>query len=913
MIFLRELADLLLQDHGSALRDIAVVLPSRRAGLHLRQHLALLHRGPLWSPQVHTLDTFLTALAGLEQLDSLATLLELHQVHLELRGEKADPLEHFLQWGPTALRDMNDVDQHLLDHAIIYRDLRNLEEIDAWSYRSGELSKGQKDLAERWAHHAQLHERLLETLFRKGLGTTGQIARIAADKALDPASFGRWDRVHFAGLNALTPAQLKVVRSLCDAGRADVAWDADRYYLEHELQEAGRFLRADIAALGAGRIPAQDMVRGDPPQVRVVRAPGRMVQVWTAIGELLNASPDEREDTCIILSDEQLLPPLLSALPEELGPVNVTMGLALADMPIGDLLHAFLQLHTAPGSRAARENALSHLLGHAIWGHAGTRVENALGMLRMARGGRIPPDVLRQGPEGDPVADHLSAALVDVRHAGQLRDRIHHLLRAAKEARPDPVMEEQLFRTALVIDRLDALLQVEDRPMTVAAYSEVLLRLFREARIDLYGEPLEGIQVMGLLESRAMDHAHFIILGAEEGHLPGAGIENSFIPWDIRRAYGLPLGDDSQAVSAYPVFRLLHHARKITLVHGDSGEEAGGPSRYLQQWAHELPRAAATQLQSVDVRIPIRKRHDAHIALRKGPQELDALRARCESGWSPTALSTWLTCPLDHYFKYVLGLQETPSRADRLGHDELGRVVHGVLEQMHRALMGQWVTPADLEHLRRSLPDLLDERSRALDIPIDLSTGAAFLQMTMARQALDAHLEQLHKRVSKGERLRILAAETEIAAELPTAFHGLDHPVHLKGRIDLIEERDGVSRLVDMKTGHVDPSELKVAFADPEPLDKLTDKSLQLIIYSWLYLTTVAEAGPISACIVPLRARSMLDGLPLVVDGGMLLGNEFLPRAGALLGRLVRRMMDPDVPIAHRAESRYCRFCAEGQ
>ncbi|MCB0791325.1 MAG: PD-(D/E)XK nuclease family protein [Flavobacteriales bacterium] len=913
MNFLRRLAELLLNDHGTALTQVAVVLPSRRAGVHLRDHLATVSGGALWSPEIHTLDTFLATLTGIEALEHPVALLRMYRVHVELLADRADPLEVFLQWAPTALRDMNDVDQYLLDHETVYRDLRHLEEIDAWSYRSGDLSQGQQRLAQHWLHHGRMHAGLVNDLSATGQGTDGWIARTAA--ALVEASPGTcaWRMVWFAGLNALTPAQTKVVKKLQEVGSAMVAWDVDRYYLDDPIQEAGRFLRENIRALGEGRIPPTDSIASDPPTVSVVRTSGRMAQVWTAVSELTRSTTRERAGTSIILADERLLVPLLAVLPQELGPVNITMGLPLSGLPMTDLVEALIDLQTVATQGVRRSKALTTLLEHPFW----RGVDPGLPAMLRARSthppGSLPATPPSTGRAEEAVIDALRNALVPTTTAVGLRKSLQHLVRAAQLAGPDIVQEEQLFRIALAIEELERTVNTVGSPITMNAYGEMLRGLLRGTRLDLFGEPLEGVQVMGVLESRATDHDRIILLGANEEQLPKGGPDHSFIPWDVRHAYGLPLREDATTVGAYPVLRMLHHARSITLVHGSGAEDGNGPSRFILQWKKELPERTGIRPTSQDIHIPAPARHDARIVLNKGPEELAILRACCEKGWSPTALATWSVCPLDFYFKYVVGVREQPGTSDGLGHDELGRIVHGVLENLLADRLGHWLIVQDVETMQQRLPALIAEQARILGTDTDIAHGAAFLQLSMARRALDNHLRHLHRRLELGDRIRSIAIEHELEAGLPAVHHGLDHTVRLRGRIDLIEERNGVVRIIDVKTGRADPSELKISTSGADGSEELSGKAFQMLLYVWAYLTRTPDARSVAARILPLRSRSLLDGIPLRVDGEEEIGREQLTAIGDLIGGPVRQIMDPTLPFAHRPGSRYCRFCAEGQ
>ncbi|HRF78755.1 MAG TPA: hypothetical protein PL070_01580, partial [Flavobacteriales bacterium] len=243
--FLQRLAEALLERHPHDLEDVAVVLPGKRAGLHLRKYLAEAHGGALWSPDIMDVGNFVQRVSGLQQGNSMELLFQLHRTYVELRGAAADPLETFLEWAPTTLRDLSEVDAHLLDLDILYKDLRAYHELDEWSFNLGELSPGQQRTNAEWRATGELHRLFHERMRATGLATSGFVARISAEITSHPIALP-WKKIWFAGLNALDPATTSTIKNLQDQGRAEVAWDTDTHYLADQRQEAGRYLRRSI-------------------------------------------------------------------------------------------------------------------------------------------------------------------------------------------------------------------------------------------------------------------------------------------------------------------------------------------------------------------------------------------------------------------------------------------------------------------------------------------------------------------------------------------------------------------------------------------------------------------------------------------------------------------------------------------
>ncbi|MEO8733202.1 MAG: hypothetical protein ABI373_02615, partial [Flavobacteriales bacterium] len=329
--FLQEVARVMLAEHGKDLREVTVVLPSQRAGLYLRKWLAEEAGAPLWGPEIFTVGTFMERLSGLRSLPPEELLLEAYEAYREVEKEKARPIGEFLQWAPTSLADISEADAYLVPLEGFYRDLRSWEELD-WSFNDTPLSFGQESMVRFWAMIGKMHAALNARLLTQGTGTTGLIERTAASAQVGE---GLWKTVWFAGLNALTPSQERVIAQFKELGIARLAWDADTYYLNDPLQEAGGHLRKAIARFGPGVLPARNGLASGRLGMRIIRAPNEVAQAWSVAELLRDTSQAERANTAVVLADESLLQPLLEALPENLGPLNITMGLPIALLPVG--------------------------------------------------------------------------------------------------------------------------------------------------------------------------------------------------------------------------------------------------------------------------------------------------------------------------------------------------------------------------------------------------------------------------------------------------------------------------------------------------------------------------------------------------------------------------------------------------
>ncbi len=434
------------------------------------------------------------------------------------------------------------------------------------------------------------------------------------------------------------------------------------------------------------------------------------------------------------------------------------------------------------------------------------------------------------------------------------------------------------------------------------SYRTLRTKLLREERIAFIGEPLRGAQIMGVLETRALDHERIILLGASEGTLPRTGHQQSWIPYSVRKAWNLPMRSDAEAIAAYHFQRMAHHAQHMELVHGTGdGPGCGEPSRLILQWKHELDGASNTRFSSAVHAIPFLKRPSPAIAIQKDAVVLERFSQICKSGLSPSALAMWLRCPLDFYYTRALGVKEADTVDGRLGSDVLGEAVHNALESIYKPYINKVLEPGHLLEAANSVHQKLHDEL-ASSFPEDvLSRGHFRLRMEMAAKAMDRHLRAEALRCKQEETV-ILALEDELTADLRP-------DVKIKGRIDRIEMRNGVHYIMDLKTGAVDPSLLRITELERSQFTAKRTQALQLLIYGWMYLRTKPDVSLVRAGILPLQKASEAQGMMVQVAKSQDLERSSIPEMELALGMIIDEIMDKDVPLLHDPESLYCNAC----
>jgi hypothetical protein len=898
--FLQRTARAIIDRHGDDLQQVAIVVPGQRAAAHLQKYLAEVIGRPFWAPVMLDMGRFLSAVAGARQATQAELLLTLHRLHGTLDTSGTNDLTEFLQWAPTTLRDMSEVDHHLIDLDELYRDLRSFAEIDQWSLALGEeLSEGQQLAVSLWNRSGELHRLLHAQMAADRKGTSGWIAREAALRAAGTDL--PWTAVWCVGANALEPAATAVLRAFDRRNMLHLAWDLDRYYLDNKEQEAGRFIRRSIEALGAGAVPPVDLFREKERTISSVVVPDARSQAQHAANWLNALAQDERPNVLVLLADESLLPSLVASLPATCGPINISAGLPWVNWPLKGLLDLFIALFEARQRTGALPTGiLQAYLLHPLIARGETDLQGAAALRRIQRS-TLSAELVQEHLGGAP----LSATLLTGLAQEALQPAVNAFLGAfAALHGEDPQVLEQVLRTTDAWNRLCT--QVSDAGLSVdreLMHRDVRDRLMNMEPIGYAGDAALGIQVMGLLETRALSPERVLVVGANEGHLPRSGGQQSFIPHDLRRALGLPLPNDSASVQAYHFQRLVQGTRELVLIgHAGGGPEPAEPTRFIAQWEHELVPISRTRIEHGTVVAKPSPAIRGSVHIERAPwiaQELERMGAK---GISPSTLSIWLRCPMDLFFRRVMRVREPDDYSPRLESRVLGSAVHEVLRKSLEPHLGTVLRPADLDGWRQGLAQRLAAEVATELKDAALDRGHHMLSLAMAEEALDRYLRSEAARIAAGATITPLSVELDVEQVLPNGFR-------IVGRCDRVDLRDGLVHILDLKTGNVRPEQVKLRSLDRGDLKAGHGYALQLLTYAWAYMHRHPDVQAVHTGLIPLQQPSNAEGIWLSVNGEENITRDMLGQVTELLCTLTEEIVRGTAPFAHDPASEYCACC----
>ena len=954
--FLYQVATLFYQQYGAEIHRLAFVFPNRRAGLFFQKYLSEISERPLFSPSILTINDLFMQLSGKHPADKIQMLFRLYELYKQRSGS-SESFDEFIYWGEMLLNDFDDIDKYMVDARMLFRNVSDLKSLDDdfnylspeqvqairsfWSsfYPKGD-SPNQQHFLELWEILYDLYAGLRTSLAKDGCGYDGMIFREVVEQLeKEPMSDFPFDQVVFVGLNALSVSEERLLLALQKKGVADFYWDYVGPWVTDPDNKASFFLERNLRLFPSRmELPATEPVQAEIRVLGVPSAIGQAKQVYP----ILQALADEQQltdesalRTAIVLPDEHLLVPVLNAIPEAIQHINVTMGYPLAGTPVAALMEYILTLQK--NIRYIDRVPVFYfrdvlpILNHQYVMAAAPEEVSQL-VKDMTAGNRIyvhAADLNRH--------ELLSILFTPVQNTEELSDYLIHVLEALnaclRNNRPNPddeemisnstqttadIEQEFIFHYFATVNRMKEVMHEAKIEMRLDTYFRLLKRMTDLITIPFEGEPLSGLQVMGVLETRALDFDRLIILSMNEGIFPLKKAANSFIPYNLRRGFGLPTYEHQDSVWAYHFYRLIRRAKQVTLLYDTrtTGLQTGEVSRFVHQLRYHYQYPLIDELVVYDVASsavpPISVQKTAEVEkllsdfLFGGPRALSA-----------SAINTYLDCPLKFYFSVLEQIQEEDEITETVERDVFGSILHKVMEDLYAPFKGKLVTADLLKLLRKDQPLLTGTIARAFAELFFKSPvvrpleGENFLTGEMIRKYAEKILEQ----DARFTPFHYIESEKKVRATITLSDRRI---VQLKGFIDRVDSLDRVLRIVDYKTGSG-----KLEF---ESVEGLFDKEakdrpkavMQVFLYAWMYQQLPEYTGmPIQPAIYYLRTLFQRSFDPVVEQkkgrGKADKVNSFQDFASDFEDKLrqcLDEIFDLDIPFTQTETGKACAYCS---
>lgn len=841
--------------------DLVLVVPSKRASLFLLQKFAQSTSKAGFAPTIYTIEEFIGLVSGLTYASNTQLIFELYQVYKTIHGKKADNFHDFSNWGNTLLQDFNEIDRYLIPQKKLFDYLSAIQETNHW-YVKPEKTPMIEAYIEFWNSLETIYHQFSKHLLSQNIGYQGLVYRKASENIEEYAAEMNEGSHYFIGFNALNTSESTIIQSLLDQKKAEIYWDIDPFFIEDPVHDAGYFVRSYLKNWSHFE---KNTLKGPAPNylkeknINIIGVP-RNVSQAKYVGSLLQQFTSDKQHspqrTAVILGDENLLNPLLNSIPDVVSSINITMGLPLSQTPAASLYSEFIALYLNWNSKGWYYNDIISLVSHPYIKRLFKEPEETLTRLykeiREKNWVYIQPEQLHNLSEEDrsilqvlfsrnyTSPGNLLDASIEV--AQELKDRF--------ESFGDSIALEYLAKTITVINEIKIYLNKFDFINDIKSFQSLFRELTNKETLDFYGKPLEGIQLMGMLESRNLDFETVIITSLNEGILPSGKTSGSFIPFDLKQEFKMPTYKEKDAVYTYHFYRLLQRAKNIYLLYNTEPDvlEGGEKSRFISQLLSEnRVKGSIRQIiasPSMSLTVPIKK------SIAKDVSVLSLLRERARKGFSPSSLSSYIRDPIDFYKKYVLRIRESEEVEENIAANTFGTIIHASIEILYQPFVGSVLSPEAIRERISLIPEVVRNAFSEYYPNVSLTEGKNLIAYHVIQRYLQKFLE-MEIESSRNHKIELLAVEEELSTTI--TVQGLEFPICLKGTIDRIDKKDGVLRILDYKTGNTKNTEVEITEWDTITTEPDKGKAFQMMAYSLMYYEKYGMEN-FEAAIIPFRS-----------------------------------------------------------
>lgn len=947
-MFLQRIARAFYTEHKADIRKFTFVFPNRRAGLFFRKHLMELIDKPIFSPEIITVNECFFNASTRKVADRTAQLFRLYRIYKEL-SKVDESFDAFVFWGEMLLSDFNDVDKHEVDASNLFRNVTALKEID-WlkEYLTDEQQKAieqfwrhffyddkatKKEFIAIWEVLLPLYEQFKAELLNENTATEGMIFREVTEllKNNETPDYFKGKSFVFIGFNALNKSEKTLFLELKKRGQADFYWDYEADELRDSDNQASRFYKENIRQFPSKLSIEKRTEKLRDKSFKLIAVPssvGQTKEVYNLLSELYPEDSSEKDwiKTAVVLPDESLLVPLLHSLPENISNVNVTMGYPLKASPVSGLLENIFELQRRVNPRGEfYHQVVSNILNHQ---YISTLCRDKVHSIqhKMVKTNTIYLDasafenddilktifVCKNSPDTFP--EYLLEVLKKLNLAWQ---------NYSKKTGKHFLECDFLYQYYIAINRLNEVMKTFGMfEMSLDTQIRLIRQLVGGVSIPFEGEPLDGLQVMGMLETRGLDFENLIICSFNEGIFPKKHSSNSFIPNNLRRAFSMPTFEYNDAISAYNFYRLIQRTKRLYFLYDSrtEGMQTGEVSRF----AHQLHYHYGVDFEKINVVYDVKFMTENVIEVQKTPEIMDKLLAFTIEGEEGRALSAssinkYINCPLRFYFSSIERIREQDEVEEDVEAGMFGKILHKAMELIYKPFIGKMVQKAELNDLRKNQSVIEKTVTRAFakeffnkgdeeDAEIELEG-----KHLLTAQIIKRFVQKVLEFDAEHAPFKYIQSEANVKYRFP--FDDKPTYVNLNGLIDRVDEKEGMIRILDYKTGGDDLRFKSLEQVFERNLKNRPKVVLQTLLYCLLY---EMETGKKDLVPGVLKVKDLFKG---TVDTRLQFNlkpqsyepvenyTDYKDEFVAKLKATFEELFNPEVPFVQCTEVDLCKYC----
>ncbi len=861
--FLYSVTDFLYNKYQQNISDFTIVFPNRRAGVFFTKYLSEISKKTMWMPQIFTINEFAQKLSNLQLADKLSLTFELYKSYKSVY-KSYENFDDFYFWGEMLLNDFDDIDKYLIDADDIFQNISSIKDLDYnFDYLSeeqikaikqffnnfdqGQISDKKESFIKIWNVLNPVYKNFKQKLAEKSIAYEGMIYRQVFDKIKNNTLDLDFKRIVFIGFNALNKCENELFKYLQNNKLAEFYWDYDNYYTKtNKKHEAGLFLRDNINKFKNDDFLFNYDNLNSKKNIEFISSPSDVAQT-KLVSKILNDNNFDINNTAIVLADEHLLIPLLFSIPNEISEINVTMGYPLKDTPVYSLIKHIINLQKN-AKKDKKNNTvfyhrdISNILNHQYINYDEQNdEENIIDKRKVYRkiSNLQKPLLSKIFVKIDDLSD-FSNYITEV-----LYEAFQNITNESENSKSQNLDQEYIYHIFIAVKRLNEIIKSEKIDLKIETYFKLFDKVIQSLSIPFTGEPLAGLQIMGVLETRVLDFENVIILSMNEGVLPKSGISSSFVPYNIRKGFGLPTIENQDAVYAYYFYRLIQRAKNVFLVYNtqSSGITANEKSRFLYQlkYEHDFNIVEKNLIFEIGVNKP------KEISIKKMPDIINKLNLYLSTGegqksFSPSALNVYKNCSLKFYFRYLAKLEKVEEVVEEIDAMYFGSITHKAMYLLYKDFKDKkiFVTKDEISQILKNKLLINNAIKKAFnteyfkakeDDDIEIK-GKDLLIFEIIKRYVNKILETDK---SKFAPFSIIDLEKSVNYRFPIMINNEKKHVNLYGKIDRIDQINNSRRIIDYKTGkeHNKFKDIEEVF-DNEKSSK-THEVFQILMYSMLY------------------------------------------------------------------------------
>ena len=890
----------------SDISEVTIILPSKRAGGFLMNELKKQASHTQFAPKILSIEEFIEQLSNLSIIDNTELLFKSYQAYQNTAAIKQkDDFETYATWATTLLNDFNEIDRYLVETAPFFGYLASIKTLERWGV-SDEKTELIENYLKFWESLPLLYNNIQELLLKENIGYQGMVYREAAAN-IEHYINSNGNKTHlFVGFNALNTAEQYIFQELLETGNAKVYWDTDLSFYEDPKHSASYFIRKYIKEWkyfqnNPPSIHSDNFKQ--PKHIQLVEVQKNIGQA-KYVGELLSELSDEEiKKTAIVLGDENLLVPLLYSLPENVKNINVTMGVALKNFPAVVFFELLFSIHLRDTDNLYYKDILS-ILNHPL---ASKFLPNAQSISeKLVKENITHPSSKTILSLAENEGKDLLKLLFE-NWSNDVSTAVNSALTIIKtiqdKNKVNSVEHLVLQELKLVFNKIATLNEKYPYLNTIKSVQTLFAELTSTASLDFKGDAYDGLQLMGVLETRVLDFENVIITSVNEGVFPSGKSNASFITYDLKEQFNLPRYSEKDAIYTYHFYRLLQRAKNITLLYNNNSEglNTGEKSRFIRQLTIDKCKNHIIEKRILSPKIQIKPHSLKQIA--KTAAVMTRLKEIASKGFSPSALTAYIRNPLDFYFQRILRLNEFEEVEETVAANTLGTIVHDTLEKFYKPLEGKILTSQHIIEMKSKIDEEVTSQFKKTFKGGTFSKGKNLIIFEVAKRYISNFLDKEIADVEAGNTIEILKIETDLTLEVP--IPELEFPVHIQGKVDRVDKCNGILRIIDYKSGQVRQGDVEITEWEEINEDYKYSKAFQVLTYALMMNKEIpvnnAEAGIIS--FKNLGSGFLKFGKkdkPRSRNKTQLITEETLDNFTIELKKLILEICDPNIPFTEK-------------